>query len=233
MLQSLLNLYNKVFVHQLINLVGAAALFLYPVFYGFDSSYIIACVLGILFGNLVISGYYHRCLSHRSWVAPAWLSYIMQTLGAVFWMMPSRFWVAVHREHHKYSDTDKDPHGPYSSISKNIFLLYNKPKIKYLKLDVNNKFMKWQIKNYFKISILSMILFSLINAPVYFVAVGYIYSAQILVNIVGHFNGLRDLHFLSIFVGGELYHKKHHNKQNDPHFGLFDFPYYVMIKWLN
>ena len=53
---------------------------------------------------------YHRLLSHRSFKVPQWLEYVLATIGALTGQGPMLLWVAEHRLHHRYSDTDKDPH---------------------------------------------------------------------------------------------------------------------------
>lgn len=53
---------------------------------------------------------YHRLLTHRSFKVPKWLEYALATIGALSAQGPVMLWVAEHRLHHRYSDTEKDPH---------------------------------------------------------------------------------------------------------------------------
>jgi fatty-acid desaturase len=53
---------------------------------------------------------YHRLLSHRGFKVPQLLEYALATLGAMLGGGPPMHWVAEHRLHHRYSDTDEDPH---------------------------------------------------------------------------------------------------------------------------
>lgn len=53
---------------------------------------------------------YHRLLSHRSFKVPIWLEYLLATVGALSGQGPVLLWVAEHRLHHRYSDSEKDPH---------------------------------------------------------------------------------------------------------------------------
>ena len=61
---------------------------------------------------LVTSVYLHRCLSHRALA----LSPPARGVGrALIWVMTGmrpRQWVAVHRKHHAFTDTERDPHSP-------------------------------------------------------------------------------------------------------------------------
>ena len=69
-----------------------------------------------VFGGLGINVGYHRLLTHRSFRCPKWLERTFTVLG-VCWLQdsPGR-WVAVHRLHHKHSDTRPDPHTPLVSL---------------------------------------------------------------------------------------------------------------------
>jgi stearoyl-CoA desaturase (delta-9 desaturase) len=53
---------------------------------------------------------YHRLLTHRSFKVPLWLEYGLATIAAFSAQGSMLLWCAEHRLHHRYSDTDKDPH---------------------------------------------------------------------------------------------------------------------------
>ena len=53
---------------------------------------------------------YHRLLSHRSYSVPQWLARFFATCGALSAEYGPITWSGIHRQHHKYSDTDPDPH---------------------------------------------------------------------------------------------------------------------------
>ncbi|KVH98036.1 hypothetical protein Ccrd_023745, partial [Cynara cardunculus var. scolymus] len=98
--------------------------------------------LGIFTGLGVTLGY-HRLLTHRSFKIPKWLEYFFVYCGVhggqvgsmnhfiafnrvfcwrmVYWsyLQMQRdpiFWVSVHKKHHKYADTEKDPHTPMDGL---------------------------------------------------------------------------------------------------------------------
>lgn len=61
---------------------------------------------------LCVTLYLHRSQSHRSVTFHPAIAHFMR-----FWLwlttgMVTKQWVAVHRQHHAYSDTEKDPHSP-------------------------------------------------------------------------------------------------------------------------
>lgn len=53
---------------------------------------------------------YHRLLTHRGFTTPKSVRYILATIGAMVGAGPPIYWVAMHRLHHRFSDTDQDPH---------------------------------------------------------------------------------------------------------------------------
>ena len=55
---------------------------------------------------------YHRLLTHRSFMVPKWLEYVL-TIGGLIAMQGGPIkWVATHRVHHAFSDRPQDPHSP-------------------------------------------------------------------------------------------------------------------------
>lgn len=55
---------------------------------------------------------FHRLLSHRSWKAPTWWTYIGSLCGMLFLIGSPLAWANAHIAHHKFVDTEKDPHSP-------------------------------------------------------------------------------------------------------------------------
>ena len=61
-------------------------------------------------GSLGVGLGYHRLLTHRSFKAPGWLEYTLTIFGALAIQDDAPKWVATHRIHHQFTETDKDPH---------------------------------------------------------------------------------------------------------------------------
>lgn len=60
-----------------------------------------------------VSACYHRMLSHKGFTVHPTTKKIMLWFGAISCQGSPIFWVTIHRGyHHRYSDTDKDPHSP-------------------------------------------------------------------------------------------------------------------------
>ncbi|KAK1436805.1 hypothetical protein QVD17_02588 [Tagetes erecta] len=66
----------------------------------------------VLRGIFGITVSYHRNLAHRSFKLPKWLEYTFAYLGVLSLQRDPIFWVSMHRYHHQYVDTEKDPHSP-------------------------------------------------------------------------------------------------------------------------
>ena len=83
------------------------------IIYGSWYHWLIAFFVYFLTGSIGMSGTYHRLLSHKSYKAPNWWVYLGTTLATLGGTGSSIAWCSVHREHHRFTDTDKDPHCPH------------------------------------------------------------------------------------------------------------------------
>ena len=71
-----------------------------------------AGILWWLAGSVGIGVGYHRLLTHRGFVAPKWLEYVLSICGTLALQSGPLTWVTTHRLHHAFTETDKDPHSP-------------------------------------------------------------------------------------------------------------------------
>ena len=55
---------------------------------------------------------FHRLLTHRSFMVPRWLEYILTICGTLSLQGGPMKWVSTHRVHHAFSDRPNDPHSP-------------------------------------------------------------------------------------------------------------------------
>jgi fatty-acid desaturase len=69
-----------------------------------------AVILYFVTGMFGITLGYHRLLTHRTFKAPKWVERVLATCGTLALQRSPLEWVAHHRMHHAYSDTDLDPH---------------------------------------------------------------------------------------------------------------------------
>jgi stearoyl-CoA desaturase (Delta-9 desaturase) len=56
---------------------------------------------------------YHRLFTHRAFDAPRPVRYAFAVLGSMAVQGPLIDWVADHRKHHAFTDTEGDPHSPH------------------------------------------------------------------------------------------------------------------------
>jgi fatty-acid desaturase len=93
-----------------------ALLALYPGFFSW-SGVAVCFFLHWLTGGLGITMTYHRLLTHRSFACrPKAVEYLLTMIGCCASEGGAIGWVADHRRHHAYSDTDEDAHTPRRSF---------------------------------------------------------------------------------------------------------------------
>ena len=56
---------------------------------------------------------YHRLFSHRSFETTTAVRVALAACGSLAAQAPVYYWAALHRVHHKFSDTEDDPHSPH------------------------------------------------------------------------------------------------------------------------
>jgi fatty-acid desaturase len=72
----------------------------------------VCLLLWFVTGCVGITLGYHRYFTHRSFSTPKPVQYLMAVCGAMAGEAGPIAWVAAHRYHHTYSDTENDPHSP-------------------------------------------------------------------------------------------------------------------------
>lgn len=82
-----------------------------PVLFTFSWQNLAALLIGNwIVGSLGVGLGWHRLLTHRSFKAPKWLEYILSTFATMSMQDSPDKWVATHRIHHAFVETEKDPH---------------------------------------------------------------------------------------------------------------------------
>src|SRR5205823_1327855 len=84
--------------------------------FAFSWSGVVVCLVLYLAAGLGVTMGYHRLLTHRSFQTPRFVEYILTALGSLANQGGPLQWVAVHRIHHKHSDTEGDPHSPRDGV---------------------------------------------------------------------------------------------------------------------
>ena len=82
------------------------------VWYGFAWQWwLLAYVMHCLFYGVGSAIGSHRYWSHKSFVAPRWFQWVMLFFNTVG-HSSAIFFTVAHLQHHRYADTEKDPHAP-------------------------------------------------------------------------------------------------------------------------
>ena len=162
---------------------------------------------------------YHRYWSHYSFKAPKWFVYPMTFFGHIMMVGPVIAWAAQHREHHKFADTEKDPHSPaYQGFIRCYFSqVMSLPRMKYATDLLRNDFLKGQHRYYWHVILLWAAVLFLIDpyAVVYawLAPAGFAKLIGSIVFVYSHRGGIpRSDHWLGIVTLGEGYHARHHDE---------------------
>jgi stearoyl-CoA desaturase (delta-9 desaturase) len=205
-------------------------------------------VLYILFATIGGTITYHRLLSHRSFKSPKWFEYTGSIMGALGGNGSGLAWAAIHREHHRFTDTEKDPHAPeYKGFFRVQFLsMLDEPNIKYVPDLLRSKFHLFIHKQYWLVNLIYIaICFALLGWDGiifgYFVPTLMVWHAGSAINTVNHKLGYRNYvtkdwstnNFVTGYlVSGEGWHNNHHAQPANPRFGHnpweFDLGYLII-----
>jgi stearoyl-CoA desaturase (delta-9 desaturase) len=96
--------------------LGIPAAAIAGVFWGVSSiDLVLFLTMWALTMGVGISVGFHRHFTHRAFEARTWVRMTLAVLGSMAGQGPLFAWVAIHRRHHEYSDTQGDPHSPQLS----------------------------------------------------------------------------------------------------------------------
>lgn len=206
---------------------------IYMIFFGTGFQWLISFVIYFLMFGLGVSLYNHRMLSHKS-VANnnIFLKHFLLFWSTVMLQGSTLAWVGMHREHHAYSDTNKDPHSPVFGFWKSYWLsMLHTPNIRFVKDLIRDTTIQKYHKYYWSINIAySVILFLLFGVAG--VIAGHLLPAALawhgvsIVNAVSHTNlpmpnilGYRNFNtddysknipLAGYLTFGEAWHNNHH-----------------------
>lgn len=157
-------------------------------------------------------------------------------------------WVNNHRQHHRLTDKEGDPHSPHvhGFIKVQWFsMFYSYDKLKYVNEMIRDKFVLFISKHYYTFHFSLILLMSVINIElllvIYLVPACILWNAGSLVNTVGHLYGNRPHKnrdnsvnniILGYLVWGEGWHNNHHNNPKSYKFGnekwQLDISYHII-----
>lgn len=79
---------------------------------GFSWVALLACVFMYYARMFGITGGFHRYFAHRTYKTSRWFQFVLAWLGTSATQLGPIWWAGHHRDHHKFSDTEKDVHSP-------------------------------------------------------------------------------------------------------------------------
>lgn len=185
--------------------------------------YVLLAILGGIVWSQIISHFgasilLHRHYCHKQFDVPAWFEWVGLFMLSIAYVKTPIGWIASHRMHHAYSDTEKDPHSAkHVGFWKVLFTAWDIPVIpsKFARDLFKNKALVFFHKHHVKILLLHWVVSFLIS-PYFFIAYALVpfVFAKIgfgLLNTVGHReDGGVNTPWLNFFIAGEGYHKEHH-----------------------
>ena len=94
-----------------VTIIASFHLLAIPALFTFTWQNVVALIVGNwIVGSLGVGLGWHRLLTHRGFKAPKWLEYTLSIFATMSIQDSPDKWVATHRIHHAFTETDKDPH---------------------------------------------------------------------------------------------------------------------------
>lgn len=94
-----------------VTIISSFHLLAIPALFTFSWQNVAALIIGNwIVGSLGVGLGWHRLLTHRGFKAPKWLEYTLSIFATMSIQDSPDKWVATHRIHHAFTETDKDPH---------------------------------------------------------------------------------------------------------------------------
>ena len=210
----------KLCAYQGLSVIGAIyGLFVLPFYL-----WVIFCAIGWFLGGVIGHGIgLHRYWAHRSFEVNRFWHYVLCFQSTMCGMGSPATYASVHLRHHKYSDTDKDPHSPTHKGKLSVFLGYFF-NIYAVDLSYAKRFLvkypeqKFVHQHYNKFHVAYIALLFLINPillyPLYFFPVIWAVLFGAIVNVFNHLpdEGVSNKKWIEYLLAGEGWHKEHHRR---------------------
>ncbi|HMQ01753.1 MAG TPA: fatty acid desaturase [Candidatus Doudnabacteria bacterium] len=243
--------YGNIFAIGIFHLGAILALFHY------ESRWLwLAPIIWMISHGIGLAVGFHRLLTHRGFKTPKWVEYVITLCGALALQGGHIKWVAIHREHHRFTEQIEDPHSPRNGFfhSHIGWMLYPNPEFatpkflkQYAKDLTNDRFHVFLNRWWWLPSmVLASGLFYFGGLPAVLwgifipVAVGLQFTW--LVNSACHLWGSRMFEtnddsknnwLVAWVTWGEGWHNNHHNQPTRARHGIkwyqFDFGWYFIL----
>lgn len=191
---------------------------LVPLFYGKAMLFIQSYVLYYILASIGITYGYHRCFAHSEIKVNPIVECIMLYCGILCGGQSVLSWSGIHRMHHAYSDTPKDPHSPlykkWYQIVFSTWRIKNIPR-KFVKDLYQNPRVMFFHKYGLMIMALTWIVAIYYNVILHFILV-YVFSYIFygMLNLLGHSeDGPVNKWWINLFAPFEGNHSDHHTSR--------------------
>ena len=231
--------------------------------FSFEWKYLFSAIaLQAFLGGVGMCVGYHRLLTHRSFDTPKWFEHILATLGHLSLQGSPIRWVAMHRMHHQYSDTENDPHSPKQGFAWGHFnwiFVVRKDfdlaavKNRYAKDLMQDTYYQFLDRNDWWVQIaVSLLVFLALGWKFFIwgicVRLLFTYHTTWFVNSAAHTFGYRNFQtkdgstncwWVALLAYGEGWHNNHHAVPHSARHGIrwyeIDTSYYLIrtFKWLH
>lgn len=191
----------------------------------------------LLFG---LSITYHRSICHQSVELPRWLEFIGLLLGGLSMQGSALSWTAAHRQHHRYVGTNKDPHSPkfFGVLFIHLFgYSFSKIDPRFAANLFRTHHAIWHKYYYY---IFGTILFSSflyldfnLALALFWAPIAIVFQFENCLNTWVHGWGKdipQNIPVANIILGGEAWHKEHHDKAYLVRFHKYDVLGYILEK---
>jgi stearoyl-CoA desaturase (delta-9 desaturase) len=218
----------KILFVQLLAWIGIPVL----LWYGSWVHIIGAVLMYTLYGGAGVSLTFHRILSHAAFKLNPVLRKIMITIASFANVGSPITWVAVHRAHHRFVDTERDPHSPHHMPFWYMMFgtMYSQVSVKFTVDLLRDPFCRFIHKYYFAVQLPWIVLLFLLGGwkavlAFHLVPGGMTWLGGSLVNYLNHLHGYKPFDgqgtstnnlITGFLVFGEGWHNMHHAKPTTP-----------------
>lgn len=207
-----------------------------PIMFAFGENFvwqlIAAALLVIPINAFAFSTVYHKLFAHRAFKPKAWVPYAGTLIGVIMFIGTPRHFVSLHRMHHRFSDTLRDPHSPKFGKRYTFFpAFFKNPNVVIPPQSVNDSLSKDFAKDYpilSKITDLQMLLsFVVFNFILLLVSVDMFAVSLLITFLIINLHGYANTFFHKVnsdgsvtivdnaigakFISPEFNHKTHHD----------------------
>jgi stearoyl-CoA desaturase (delta-9 desaturase) len=225
---------------------------------GMNTVDVVLCAFLYFIRMFGVTAGYHRYFSHKTYKTSRLFQFCLAWLGCSAMQKGPLWWAAHHRHHHKYSDTDLDPHSPvtksvwWSHLGWVLSSKYDETEWKVVR-DLS-KLPELRLLNTFHWVpgiVLAALCFAIDGwsglVVGFFISTVILYHGTFTVNSLCHLFGSRRYKtrddsrnnpFVALITLGEGWHNNHHHCQNSTRQGFFwweiDVAYYIIkaLSWV-